>query len=442
LRHDEQASGWKISNRETQYGALRAVNKGKESLVISKKVVAICAALGVAFTGTSLAVPAVADPVANTYAIVGSDTLEDAVNALVNGAQGSSLRTFTSASTMGSFDATGSACIVTKPFKKRMPRPNGSGDGVNALKASMKGGAYSTSGSGSACDTNGRDLSGDVDMARSSSTPAVDANRVSSSYTPAGTEKTLAYYPFGRDAMAYAYHSGSNIALATLNTATLKQIFECTTRTIGGVTVTPIIPQTGSGTRSAWLTAIGSNETLLLTTGETGSVGQANAGVAGCVEVGQEHDGRSLTSVTLANGTVVATGANSVMPMSVSRWVAMQNGVTVDKIGSAVLAPVSDVGVAAVSGTAPSVVPNPTYYANSTWGRETWLVVDYERIRPASPSYDPVLAAALDSSVDDSLTNVDDSGSYASGFWKKKFGILPPASSTITAGVLRIKYTF
>ena len=43
--------------------------------MISKKVVAICAAFGVAISGAAIAVPAVAEPVSNSYAIVGSDTL-------------------------------------------------------------------------------------------------------------------------------------------------------------------------------------------------------------------------------------------------------------------------------------------------------------------------------------------------------------------------------
>jgi ABC-type phosphate transport system substrate-binding protein len=380
--------------------------------------------------------PASADPVANVYAIVGSDTLEDAVNALVNGAEGSALRTFASKASRGSFDATGSACITTKAFTKRMPRPNGSSDGVKALKASISGKIYDSTTSGKDCDTNKAVLNGHVDIARSSSTPS-QSEIVTSSYAPLATEKTLAYYPFGRDAMAYAYHSASPAAFGTINLATLKDIFECTTRTLGGITVTPVIPQSGSGTRSAFINALGSSETAIR---EVSGDKDANNVVItdGCVVTGQEHDGRSLT------------GAGYIMPMSVSRWVAMANGYSFDKIGSAVIAPVSGVltgGATLLSGAKPDVTPNANYYYNDTWGRETWLVVDYERIRPAvapatNAAYDSALVAALNSSVEDSLTNVDDSYFGVSGYWKKKFGILPPAPSTITTGVLRVKYTF
>jgi len=167
--------------------------------VISRKVVALCAAFGVALTGASIAVPATAEPVANTFAIVGSDTIEDAVNGLVNGAVGSSVRAYAKGSTMGSFDATGSPCIVTKAFGARFGRPNGSSDGVKALSRSIDGGTY-TSTTTTCPDNTARVITGYVDIARSSSGGTVNANG------------ELLYIPFGRDAFAYAYHSGSDAA--------------------------------------------------------------------------------------------------------------------------------------------------------------------------------------------------------------------------------------
>ena len=402
--------------------------------MISKKVVAICAAFGVVFTGTSLAVPAVADPVANSYSIVGSDTLEDAVNAIVNGAQGSQLRLIAKNESLGSFDATGSPCIVTKKQKKRMTRPNGSSDGVKALSASIKGIGYAST-ANTLCDENGRTLgTSDVDMARSSSTPTSNLKLVGDARP--GSDEWLAYYPFGRDAMAYAYTSGSDPAFASIDRATLKEIFECTTRTVGGVTVTPVIPQSGSGTRSAWLTAIGATELSMKEV--SGDFADANNTVPvtnGCVVTGQEHDGRSLTAT------------NMIMPMSVSRWVAMKNDLSFDKSGNAVIVPVAGVtapGGAAitsvVSGTSPNVVPNEDYYKNATWGRETWLVVEYDRVDPTSIQYDPFLAAALNKNIDDSLTNINSTEDYQSGYWKKKFGILAPLQSTQNAGVLIVRF--
>jgi ABC-type phosphate transport system substrate-binding protein len=390
-----QASGRYLADQENQLGSPRVVNKGKESLVISKKVVALCAAFGVALTGASIAVPATAEPVANTFAIVGSDTLEDAVNGLVNGAVGSSVRTFAKNSTMGSFDATGSPCIVTKAFGARFGRPNGSSDGVKALSRSIDGGNY-TSGTTTCPDNTSRVITGYVDIARSSSAGTVNA---------AGE---LLYIPFGRDAFAYAYHSASDAAgITTLTKAQLEGFFECTVRTLDGKTITPVIPQDGSGTRKDFIAKINVTEATLLTVAE-----------GGCVVEGQEHDGRSLTV------------ANAIMPMSASRWVAMTTGMTASKIGSAVLAGIADVGTSPVTGTGADMVPNSAYYADSTFGRDTYLVVEYARVNPTDPKYDPDLAAALDPTISDSLANTSTTLSSKSGYWKKKFGFLAPASST------------
>ena len=366
--------------------------------MISKKVVAICAAFGVAVTGAAIAVPAVAEPVSNSYAIVGSDTLEDVVNGLVNGSSltGSAVRSVIGGSTLGSFDATGTPCIITKPYGIRFGRPNGSSDGVKALSRSIDGANY-TSGTSTCPDNASRNITNQVDIARSSSGGTTNG---------AGE---LIYYPFGRDAIAYAYHKDSTAAgITTITAATLKSLFECSVRTLGGVTITPVIPQDGSGTRKDFLSKIGSSETGLKTVSETG----------GCVVEAQEHDGNSLTV------------ANSVMPMSVSRWVAMNTGATVSKIGNALLAGIADVPAAPVTGTATTMLPNQAYYNDSTWGRDTYLVVEYARVDSTNVKYDPNLAAILDPTRSTSLTNTSSSLPSRAGAVKRKYGFLAPASTT------------
>jgi hypothetical protein len=406
--------------------------------VITKKVAATFAALGIAVTGVSLVAPASADPVANTYAIVGSDTLEDAVNSIVNGVSGSTVRAITNNSTMGSFDATGSPCIQTKAFSSRFTRPNGSSDGLRALVKSMKGTLYTSSGANKAnCDRDNVLITGLVDIARSSSNPGAsnpDANAATLT-----TERTLAWFPFGRDAMAYAYRSAVGSSTATVNRddstalATgiesltknqLTDIFACTLREIDGQTVTPVIPQAGSGTRSSWLTALGLNETTLVTVDEGEVTVTTGVTRRGCVEVGQEHDGKSLKV------------RNAIMPMSVSRWVAMAQGLSVNKVGSAILAGSSLVSnggssQAPVTGTGTSMVPNTLYYADTTWGRETWLVVDYDRVTVGRTGYDAALAMALNKNVSTSLANTNTASPAFSGYWKLKYGILPPASGPL-----------
>ncbi len=50
-----------------------------------KKVIAAAAAFGVAASLFAVASPANAEPVSSSYAVVGSDTLQDVLNALSNG---------------------------------------------------------------------------------------------------------------------------------------------------------------------------------------------------------------------------------------------------------------------------------------------------------------------------------------------------------------------
>jgi ABC-type phosphate transport system substrate-binding protein len=366
--------------------------------VISKKLVAICAAFGVAVTGAAIAVPAVAEPVSNSYAIVGSDTLEDVVNGIVNGSNltGANVRSQIGGKTLGSFDATGTPCIITKPFGIRFGRPNGSSDGVKALSRSIDGASY-TSGTTACPDNGSRTITDQVDIARSSSGGTTNA---------AGE---LIYYPFGRDAIAYAYHSGSNAAgITTLSAAQMKSFFECTVRTLDGKTITPVIPQDGSGTRKDFLTKINSTETLMKTVSESG----------GCVVEAQEHDGNSLTV------------ANAIMPMSVSRWVAMNTGATVSKIGSALVAGLSDVPAAPVTGSGATMAPNQAYYNDTTWGRDTYLVVEYAKVDSNNVKYDPFLASILDPTRSTSLTNVQTTTLSRVGTLKRKYGFLAPNSTT------------
>jgi len=370
--------------------------------VISKKIVAVCATVGVAFTGFALGAPAQAEPVSNDYAIVGSDTLEDVVNGLVNGSSLTSaeVRVYADGATMGSFDATGTPFILTKPNGMRFGRPNGSSEGVKALRASAKGGTYGTTGVPAVTITD------QVDIARSSSGPK-DADLNSSG--------VLAYVPFGRDAIAYAYDSrtaagAATAAISALSKSQLKSIFECTLRTVGGITVTPVIPQTGSGTRKDFLKMIGVD-----------SSGDGNLGAdQSCIVVGQEHDGNSLA------------GAGYIMPMSVSRWVAMNTGATFSRIGNAVLAGVQDVGQAPETGSGTSMEPVQAYYNDLTFGRDTYLVVEYARIDAGNATkYDSKLAAVLDRTISKSLTNSSTAFAATAGSLKKKYGFLPPSSTTI-----------
>ena len=259
----------------------------------NKKVIAASAALGLAATRLVSAPAAHAEPVSPSVVVVGSDTLQDVLNALANGTNitGSLVRSQAGDSSIGSFDATGSDLVQTKPNGVRFGRPNGSSDGQRALSRSIDGLPYK-----------GVTITGQVDITRSSSGPGTLAN-------PTGP---LRFIPFGRDALSYAHTAGANAAFDNISQAALKSLFECTATTIGGVTAVPVIPQAGSGTRADFMT----------------KVGLTDASLGACVVVGQEHD-----TQTLANGTTPFP-ANGVTAMSAAQWVAQNTGAGIDRRGA------------------------------------------------------------------------------------------------------------
>lgn len=365
---------------------LRKVNELKLN-----KLVALGAACGIAIAGVGVATSASAEPVSNSYSLVGSDTLQDSVNAIVNGTTitGATVRVTSNNKTLGNFDAFGSAAIQTKPTGAFFGRPAGSGAGVTALRASITGANYSGNAAVPA-----RQILGQVDIARSSSGPGGNAN----------ANGLLAYVPYARDAVGFAYKGGDS-SWANLTAAQLKGIYECTITQVGGVTVKPRIPQSGSGTRNFFLGAIG-NPTL-----------------GSCVT--------DATGTTPENDASVL-GDNELIPFSVANWISQANGATGINtttasgvsFGSAVS------GQVPFTGTAPNLVPNSAYYSDATFGRDTYLVVEYARITPSDAKYDAALANLVNPGVNNSLTSF---GSLSSsvGAVKKKFGFLAPSSTNI-----------
>ncbi len=357
----------------------------------TKKVVALGAALGVAIAGAAVALPASAEPVSNSYVLVGSDTLQDSSNALINGTTltGTSIKVTAANATLGSFDAFGSNAIQTKSNGPYFGRPSGSGAGVNALRASVTGSTYSGNAAVPA-----RSITGQVDIARSSSGPGTNQN----------VNGLLAYIPYARDAVGFAYKGGT-AAWGQLTAAQLKQVYECTLTTIDGVAVTPRIPQNGSGTRSFFLSAIG------VTT------------LGSCV---------NDTSNTTAENDATVLASNQIIPFSAASWIAQANGATgVDTTTVSGVAFGSALGATpAFTGTAPNLVANTAYYSNTTFGRDTYLVVEYARINPSDPKYDATFAALVNPTVTNSLTSF---GSLSSsvGAVKKKFGFLAPSTTTM-----------
>jgi ABC-type phosphate transport system substrate-binding protein len=353
-----------------------------------KKVVALGAALGVALAGVALAAPAHAEPVSNSYVLVGSDTLQDVANALTNGTSisGTTVRVSAGGQSIGSFDAFGSSVIQTKSNGTYFTRPAGSGAGVTALRASITGNPFQPN-----PNLPARTITNQVDIARSSSGPGSNAN----------SSGLLSYVPFARDAVAYAYN-GSNADLANLTTAQLKQIYESATPvTIGSTVVKPRIPQSGSGTRTFFLGAIG-----VTTLGA--SVGDSSANVT------PENDASVL-------------GANEIIPFSAANWIAQSNGATgLNTIGTSTVKLGSVNGIAPYTGTGTNLSANPAFYSSS-FGRDTYLVVEFARVNPSDAKYDVNLANLVNPTRSVSLAN---NGTFPStaGSVKLKFGFLAPSN--------------
>lgn len=265
----------------------------------SKLRLSAVAALALGAVVFGVAAPANADPATGDFPAlvgVGSDTTEHVVNGLG-----------TVIDAVGSYNATGSAQIQTRSGGATFNRPNGSTGGVQALSASIN-----ATGTAVYPATTGVDITDQVDFARSSSSP-------SSSFP--GSQ--LTFIPFARDAVSFAVNAASDfpreIALGqaaddTISPApfTLRNIYRGVVTTyadsnFNDVTIRPLIPQSGSGTRSFWLSALG------LTEGDvTGKVVQQVDRGAG-LETVQEHDGTYVV------------GKGDIVPFSVAQYIAQAN---------------------------------------------------------------------------------------------------------------------
>ncbi len=247
---------------------------------------AVGAGLMAAALALGAASPAFADPSGFKQIVgVGSDTTQDVVGGLAS-----------AITNMGSYDALGlPALIQTRSGEDSFTRPNGSGSGQIALSLSATGGSLG-----------GVDMTGLVDFARSSSGPSGSLS---------GSD--LTFIPFARDAVSYAVSAASDfprdipLGAASQDSIspapfTLRNIYRSTVTTYVNssfqtITIRPLVPQTGSGTRSFWITQVG------LTEGTLGST------VTDLTNSVQEH-----------NGTFV-TRPGDIVPFSVAQYIAQGN---------------------------------------------------------------------------------------------------------------------
>jgi len=270
-------------------------------------------AAGLGLIGLAFAGPASADTnIGSTTALagVGSDTSQDVMEGL-SGALGGG-------TSIANYKATGTATINTRGTAAcTFTRPNGSGNGLNALSAAIGGfAAFGSPGS----------LNGCVDFARSSSGS-------NPSTPPGGAVGQLTYVPFAVDSVTYAVLTVSNVP-KNLNKSDLVDIYS---RNTGNCLYLPLLPQAGSGTRNFFLGQLGFTSTTIGSTGGPGTcvkdVNAANTPI-------QEHDGRFLVS------------PDNLVPISVGQNIAQASGIISDIRGRSSLGSI-DFTSAGVQGTSP-----------------------------------------------------------------------------------------
>ncbi|MEV6977608.1 substrate-binding domain-containing protein [Kitasatospora sp. NPDC093806] len=196
---------------------------------------AIATSVATIAAGTAAADPTVT-PAAQDIVGVGSDTTQAVLNqfstdynAFLTG------KGDTTSPRLYSWDSTGTSPLTTKTGATSIARPNGSGAGINALNANT---------------------STTVDFARSSRGPKT------------GDPASDLFVAYAKDAVSWASTTTGSHAPTNLTTADLTGIYNCTITNWNQITDIPgytgpnaaikaFLPQTSSGTRSFFLSALG-----------------------------------------------------------------------------------------------------------------------------------------------------------------------------------------
>lgn len=231
----------------------------------------------------------------------GSDTTQDVLNGLAAVTLDADEELF-----LGSWNATGTpTSFQTRTGGPTIPRPNGSSQGVAALRAAVNGTTLTNPNGTSSAPLSRADLQ----FARSSSGVAPS------------TSGALSYVPMAVDAVSFAVHEDNTSVPRNLTLADLTAIYRAAngasvtlssgTFTVGregtGAQIVPFIPQAGSGTRSFWISTVVGSEANL-GTAVTDAFTENGTGQSRIV---QEHDGAVLADVP-----------NSIAPFSIAQYVA------------------------------------------------------------------------------------------------------------------------
>ena len=341
---------------------------------IGATVGAACLIVG-ALAMPASADPVVTDPISYGHLVgLGSDTTQDVVNGLAAVIGGNKV---------ASYDAIGSATVITREGGVVVPRGSNSGAGRDALRVAIGqvASASIATGAGSVSATGANSL-GQIDFARSSSGPGTDALNTG----------VLAYIPFARDAVSVAVDPASPLAVvpfivgnsetAGSTTPSLYNLYRGNVKwayisgsegsyTYVGVGATntvpaespegtaaykiqPYLPKAGSGTRSFFIGKLGGVTDTTINALPAGTVKSKfdDDSDAGTPEIDvQEHD-----------GSVVDGDLTAVVPFSIAQWVAQANHVegVLDRRHGAVILGMN--GVQATTGTT-TFATNPAFTA-------------------------------------------------------------------------------
>lgn len=296
-----------------------------------------------ALASTAFVAPAHAEPSVSgsyrTYAAVGSDTIQDVWNGLSNDGV---------IPQVANYNAFGSGKIQTRARGPQFKRPSGSGNGIKALSAAED--LNHTGG------WDGVQIADQVDFARSS-------DKSDSAKYPG---QQLTFIPFARDAVSVAVRNGGESI--DLTHAQITALYKSCVQPIAGVTLKPLLPQDGSGTRKFFLKALDGTEKYDST----------------CVKVaGAENDGTQLTE------------DNQVIPFSAAQWISQQNGVVPNTLTDQLTIASID-SQSATQGEAPNMKPGALFgdmkddaygplTAKNAFARDTYNVIATRRMAELEP---------------------------------------------------------
>lgn len=313
---------------------------------------------------------------------VGSDTTQEVMNAFAGYSTGVDYTPVHSSAATGSrqivsFDALGTDCITPGLGAPSVDRPNGSTNGRKALSRAFDGTGWGKpTASGGLCGGT-KDVSGLLEFARSSSGAS-------------GTTGKLTYIPFGRDALSFAYYRAAGSPVTELTRAQLRTLFSeggaNASITVNGVRIIGCAIQLGSGTQKDFQSKItgGNNTALASTTNECNDL-------LGADVYAQENK----MDLLKARGDALAAIAGHendqvVIGFSASAFIAQSNGASTSSLPTGVdgkwgIGSISDDSTSGtggnnlgspVTGSAPTLSANTTFFSNSTFGRDVYNVVD------------------------------------------------------------------